>query len=110
MKYFIGDTVIPLSNPFNIMSQKREKGVPSKVTDILYCATTGKQLLNVDDNVCVTGSDFIHCSCGQPHLNRGLSWTDASEFVKGGDIKEALKIAEANEDWDLAIMLRDLKI
>lgn len=110
MKFFIGDTVIPLSNPANIMSQKRTKGKPCKVTDILYCATTGEQLLNVDGNVSIGNSDFLYCNCGQPHLNRGLAWTDSAEFVKGSNLEEALKYAEDNEDWDLAIMIRDNKL
>lgn len=108
-KFKVGDTVIPLSNPFNKFSQKRKKGDPCEVTAVMYCSKEGFQLVNVDDNREPKNSAGVFgCCCGELHLSNGLAWTDSSEFVKASNLEEALNIAVANEDWDLAIKLRDL--
>lgn len=108
-KFKVGDIVIPLSNPFNKYSQKRKKGVPCEVTAIMYCSKEGFQLINVDNNSAPKVADgFLSCSCGELHLSNDIAWTDASEFIKADNLEHALEIAVANEDWDLAIRLRDL--
>ena len=108
-KLKVGDKVIPLSNPFNKFSQKRKKGEPCEVTAVMYCSKEGFQLINVDDNVEPKGANgFFGCTCGEIHLSNDLAWTEAGEFIKADSLEEALEIAVANEDWDLAVKLRDL--
>jgi hypothetical protein len=103
-----GDKVIALTTPENELSQKRKRGKVYKVTDILICPKDNLQLLNIDDNKAVGKVSVIGCVCGEIHENKGLAWTHSDHFSKTDDVKEALDRAVENEDWDMAIALRDV--
>lgn len=61
--------------------QQRITGQSYVVRDVLFCDTTGKQLLNFGYR-CDPKYTKTRCPwCGKGHLNRGLSWTSVKQYV-----------------------------
>lgn len=104
-----GDKVVALTTPENEMSQNRIRGMVYKVTDVFDCPNEDIQLININDSKPASGANYIGCICGELHDNKGLSWTHSDHFSKIDDISDALEKALTEEDYDMAIALRDLK-
>jgi hypothetical protein len=104
-KFNIGDKVVALSNQPRPSCQERVKGRVYSVEKILYCPTDGHQMINIGPT---SENDFYNCSCGKKHATNGFKWTLSREFAKVDNVEEALEEAVANEDYDLAIVLRDI--
>lgn len=102
-----GDEVVALTTPENNLSQPRVRGKVYKVTSILVCPNEGFQLINLDNTKSIDNS-LIGCVCGETHDNKKLAWTHSDHFTKTDDVKEALDRAVENEDWGMAIALRDV--
>lgn len=104
-KFSVGDKVVALSNQPTPNSQPRIKGKIYTVNAIMFCSTDGRQLINLglpSEHV------VLLCSCGKKHPNDGLMWTFSKEFAKVDDVDEALENAVASEDYELAVVLRDI--
>jgi protein-arginine kinase activator protein McsA len=43
-------------------------------------------------------------------LSKGLKWTHSHLFTKINDLDSAIEEAVENEDYEMAVILRDLKI
>ncbi len=106
-KFKIGEKVIALTNPPNDRCQNRVKGHVYEVKAIKYCMGCGQQMINIGG---VTSNPYVACIlCGtnfQPNGN--LQWTGQRHFAKVEDKSETLEEALANEDYELATILRDL--
>jgi protein-arginine kinase activator protein McsA len=48
------------------------------------------------------------CTCSKKSPSEGLYWTLSKFFAKVDDLDSALESALENEDYELAVMLRDL--
>lgn len=113
-QFKIGDKVIALTNPEDNCCQPRIKGNIYVVEAILYCHKCGKQSINIGEKA--TLEEFIHpdhveCECGAITIDDGkLFYTDSELFAKVDDLEEELEEAVHNEDYELASILRDIKI
>lgn len=106
----IGETVIALTNPHSERCQDRIKGKEYTVTNIFYCQTTGEQMININNNT-RNHNVIIRCVCGQRHNTySNLQFTLSKLFVRPQNISEQIKKAVEIEDYDTAILLRDLNI
>ena len=103
----IGDIVISLTNPPNPFCQPRVKGKQYEIKAISYCMSCGSQQINIGHTAVV--SNYISCECGSTQQNNGLRWTSSKHFIKQEDIEETIAMAVEEENYDIAIMLRDLK-
>lgn len=103
-----GDKVVALTTPENKLSQHRVRGQVYEVTDVMTCPKEMTQLINIEKTKAVGKVSVIGCVCGEIHDNNGLAWTHIDHFAKTDDVKEALDRAVENEDWDMAIALRDV--
>jgi|SRR6187402_2834101 len=101
-KFEIGQRVIALTNPKDSGGQPREKGKIYGVNAIQYCSKCGNQSINIGVESKATHS---RCSCGNTQYNEGLQWTMSSEFAP--IISNTLEEAIANEEYELAVVLRD---
>jgi hypothetical protein len=104
-KFKAGDKVVALVGQTHPSAQPRVKGKIYEVVDIMFCHREGHQMINLG-----YGSEHntILCSCGKKHFNNGLMWTDSAHFAKVDEVDKALEKAVAEEDYDLAIILRDI--
>jgi len=110
MKQFqVKDKVVALTTPENELSQHRVRGKVYEVTDTFICPNKSIQLININDTKQKSETSYIGCVCGEVHENRGLAWTHSDHFTSVNDVKDALAQAISNEDYDMAIALRDLK-
>ena len=108
-KLEVGDKVVALTTPENGLSQNRVRGMVYKVTDTFDCPKGDIQLININDTKPTPNANYIGCICGELHENNGLSWTSSDHFSNIDDVSEALDKALSEEDYDMAIALRDLK-
>jgi hypothetical protein len=104
-KFSVGDKVVALSNPNHPNCQPRIKGKIYTVNAVMFCSTDGHQLVNLG---LPSEYTLLRCSCGKKHPNDGLMWTFSKEFAKVDDVDEALENAVVSEDYELAVVLRDL--
>ena len=104
-KFKVGDKVVALVGQVHPNAQPRIKGKIYDVVDIMFCSGDGHQMINI-------GYDSKHkeliCTCGRKHPTNGLMWTDSKHFAKVDDVEEALEEAVATEDYELAVILRDI--
>ena len=110
MKRFnINDKVVALVSSQKDINdvQVLVKGKVYLVTDIKYCSRCGEQHVNIDNSTC-SYFDYI-CDCGEYVLSKGLGYTEAEYFCKVDDIDLEIEEALMIEDYDKAILLRDLK-
>jgi len=107
-KFIVGDKVIALSSSVN-NEQLRVKGNLYLVNAVGYCSGCGVQIINVSGETKIKDGK---CTCGHIQPARGLWWTTSKHFIKADEdsISEAIKEAIANENFELASTLRDLKI
>jgi hypothetical protein len=108
-RFKIGDEVVALNNPKNKYGQPRIKGDTYIVKAIMYCSGCGKQVINLGASLPDKLSDYLECTCGKLTNNERLYWTNSEYFAKLDELEEALEEALENEDYDTAIILRDLK-
>ena len=105
----IGDTVISL-NSNTAPSQPRTKGVKYKVTDIFHCPTNGDQMINIDNTPASGETGYMKCTCGSHHkIPKKLGYTLSELFINMNDLDKELKLAIANEDYQTAIIIRDIR-
>lgn len=106
-RFEIGQIVVALEDSKEIMQQPFKKGSKYKIRDIGYCAKCGKQFINFTNTTPPSGnSKCITCSNVQP--NSGKTWSSSDHFAAVNDVKEELEKAVANEDYELAALLRDI--
>jgi len=103
----IGDSVIALSTGER-PAQPRIKGNEYVVTDIFYCSTDGKQMVNIDNTPAV--SAYLNCGCKKRHHSGGKAFTYSSQFVLNDPkaINNRLEEALDEEDYETAVIIRDL--
>lgn len=111
-KWKIGDEVIALTNPQDDSCQPRKKGKLYQVLDVLYCCKCGSQSINIttipyNSNLY---NNELECDCGSSQPSNNKSWTDSNLFIKPEEINETLELALNNEDYELSILLRDIKL
>lgn len=105
-EFEIGDVVIALSSAKR-PNQPREKGRTYTVTSVFYCSTKGEQLINVDYTKSVAKK--LRCGCGKyHHTGDNLSYTYSKNFVKPEDLDARRQQAVEEEDYDTAILCRNL--
>ena len=107
-RFKIGNKVVSLTNPANEGSQPRVKGKTYNVKAIQYCSGCGEQVINLGYRLPNDVSEYSDCNCGKQVFNEGLFWTMSKFFAKVDDLDSALESALENEDYELAVMLRDL--
>ena len=102
-----GDIVIALTNPLNKYCQSRIKGKSYTVNDVMYCCNCGIQAINIGVK---SYHILVSCKCGSSQSNKGLQWTNSIHFIKVDDLEFGIESALKEEDYELAIILRDFKI
>lgn len=109
-KFKPGDEVIALTSANNKSLQFRIKGEKYIITKIAYCSGCGRQRVNLENNL--TKNPTIRCGCNNIGHTGGYKWTYSKYFVKAD--KESITQEELNavneEDFERAILLRDLKL
>lgn len=104
----VGEEVIALTNPKDELCQHRVKGKTYIVKAIQYCMGCGGQNINIGESINLN-FQFISCYCcntRQPH--NGLHWTASRHFIRPKDLKQKLEESLRNEDYETAILLRDI--
>lgn len=105
-EFKIGDEVIALSSAKR-PNQPRTKGRIYTITSIFYCSTDGKQMVNIDYTKSVTRK--LRCGCGKyHHTGDNRSYTYSTNFVKPEDLDARREQAVEEEDYDTAILCRNL--
>lgn len=105
MNHKIGDKVIALNNPANLITaQPRIKGHIYTVKDIMYCSKCGLQAINLGNKL-NSLHNFTDCSCGGSNLNNGLHWTTSKYFAPLQDIASEIEKAINEENYELADIL-----
>jgi len=104
-KFKIGEKVVALIGQVHPNAQPRTKGNIYTVEDVMFCSTDGHQMINLGYQSKHIG---LICTCGKKHPTNGLMWTNSEHFAKVDDVEEALEEAIANEDYELATILRDI--
>jgi len=108
MKTFnIGDKVIALTNPMTIHSQPRIKGKMYIVVSVMYCQQCGIQMISLGVKA---NNPSILCTCSNVQHNDGLCYTQSIHFAKVDEFDKEIEEAVAEENYELAALLRDLKI
>jgi len=109
VKFRKNDKVIALNSNTDINSQTRTKGKIYSVKEFTYCNHCGSQRINLG-GMYINGNVDIGCGdCEKSQSNDFLDWTASKYFVLADDIgiKEALIKAIYDEDYEVAILLRD---
>ena len=105
-EFEIRDVVIALSTAKR-PNQPREKGRMYTVTSIFYCSTTGQQMINIDYTK--SNARTIKCGCGKRHNTEdNFAYTYSNRFVKPSDLEARREQAVEEEDYDTAILCRNL--
>lgn len=109
IKFKIGDNVISLKSQPTSQSQPRIKGHIYKVNDVMYCKSCGLQSISITTN---HEERCLECECGAEQHNNYHEWTHSKYFALANEESISLAIEEAlnNDDYDTAILLRDLNI
>jgi len=105
-----GDLVISLTNPSNDVSQPRIKGQVYIVVYTRHCSWCRTGLVSLGEPV-RSNMGTVRCQCNSILHTGGLCLTEENHFVRLDDpkgIKECLRLAVKNEDYELAVVLRDL--
>lgn len=106
-RFNIGDKVIALTNPTRVNSQPRVKGQMYIVQKIMYCSNCGIQMINIDPKSILS---IFNCTCNNDQPCDGYHFTQSVLFAKVDDLEEELKEAVHNEDYELASILRNVKL
>jgi len=104
-RFKIGDKVIALVGQMHPQAQPRIKGEIYDVVDVMFCHKNGHQMINLGHS---SEHNYVLCTCGAKHPNRSLMWTNSNVFSKIDDVEKALAEAVAEEDYELAVILRDI--
>ena len=107
-RFKIGDKVVALTSNKDEKGQPRVKGKIYTTQAIRYCPGCGEQKINLGISIPINTSSLIMCACNMKRSNEGLYWTSAKFFAKVDDLDSALESALEYEDYELAVMLRDL--
>jgi hypothetical protein len=108
MKTFnIGDKVVALTDSKHILSQPREKGRLYNVVSVMYCQRCGTQMVSLGFKA--KGSKIL-CTCGSTQHNDGLCFTQSKHFAKVDDFDQEIAYAIEEENYEIAALLRDLKM
>jgi hypothetical protein len=107
-RFKIGDKVVALTSNRDEKSQPRVKGKIYNVHAIRYCPGCGMQKINLGLPIPAGTSNMTVCTCSKKSPSEGLYWTLSKFFAKVDDLDSALESALENEDYELAVMLRDL--
>lgn len=107
-RFKIGDEVVALNNPKNNLCQPRIKGKTYTVNSVIYCSGCGRQCINLGLSIPDNFGSNLKCSCGKTTPNLRLHWTRSKYFAKLDELDKELEEAIANEDYDTAIIIRDL--
>lgn len=109
----VGEEVVALSNnPNEIGVQLRVKGKTYTVLDAVFCKKCGIQSIHIGTGVygLPTGSAIRStiCLCGHVEPNAGgQGWTRSVHFAPIDDLHDVLAKAVEEEDYELAVVLRD---
>jgi len=102
INFKIGDDVVALSSG-DCPSQKRTKDSMYTVTDVMYCPTTGEQLININNTKSCVKTGFISCGCGKRHQkDNHFAFTYSKEFASLNDLESLIQEAVAEEDYESA--------
>ena len=105
----IGDEAIALNSANGDRKQPRKKGRSYTVTDVLFCSSTGMQMINIDKTPGQGRTGKLKCICGNHHDARGRAWTLSENFVHPQNIDGLIASAIEKENYELAVELRDLR-
>ena len=108
-EFSLGESVVALSSAGK-PNQVRTRGDVYSVTDIIYCSTTGEQLININNSQACGKSGYMTCGCGKKHLVGDKAYTYSTKFVSNTPeaIQSRLEQALDDEDYDVAIVIRDV--
>jgi len=109
MKHKIGDKIIALESSDSTCAHPRIKGNIYTVSEILTCSECGTQYISAGYKTTLFDGECTNCNSIQE--TRGFKWTPSIHFVNINDseqIKFALKEAVEVEDYNFAIILRDI--
>lgn len=104
-KFTRGQTVIALSDSPNEGSQKRKKGCIYTVQFVRVCSKCDTESINIGEE---SSSNFLKCLCGCRTSTRGKGWTLIKHFANAVNIYQEMIDAGEAEDYDTAILLRDI--
>lgn len=110
-EFTVGEKVIALSTATIADGyQPRIKGKEYIVTSLYYCPNTGVQKININNYTYEESSyNLTGCKCGQSHvIYSSVVFSSAEHFARREDLQNELAEAIANEDYDKAILIRDL--
>lgn len=103
-KFKIGDELLCISEPLNDITVKL--GDIITVNEVAYCIKCGSQSINVGP--CRYAAN--RCLCGCRTSKDSIRWYGSIRFILLDNLEKEMQEAVENENYDKAIILRDLKI
>lgn len=106
----VGDKVVALKSTSKPDRQQPViKGNIYTVLGVMYCNRCGVQAINVTNTT--VRCSFLICSCGHMiSLFDNYYYSNSKYFVKIDDIDKELEKAVEAEDYETAIILRDINL
>ena len=106
VRHTIGDEIISLITTTDSRCQQVVKGHSYIVRAVTYCPHCGLQSVNLGEE---SNSSQYECfSCRVPCDSHDLMWTRSKYFVTKKDAELGLASAIKDEEYDVAILLRDI--
>jgi hypothetical protein len=108
-----GQQVVALkSNPQEAGCQLRQKGKVYTVERVRFCRKCGEQAISIGTGTYgLTEKSImvrIVCSCGSKEPFDGFTYTYSKHFAPLDDLQSSLESAVQEEDYELAVDLRDI--
>ena len=108
INFNIGDQVVALSNG-ECPSQPRNKGDIYTITNIFYCSTEGKQLVNINNTKSCSKTGYISCGCGKKHRKDDhFAYTYSTEFALLENLSDYVEAAIEEENYETADLLHKI--
>ncbi len=107
-RFAIGDKVVCVNaEPMpNTHTQPLTKGETYTVIDFMYCTACGEQSIRIGNYP--TYDRSILCLQDHEMDSEGWLWSGSRRFIKANEVERELEKALEEEDYELAILLRDI--
>jgi hypothetical protein len=102
----VGDKVVALTGNAKSLIP-REKGKVYKVYGVMRCYKCEEEMISISDKALSKVYNIKCNTCGCNDMSSNHVWTMSSNFALNVNLEAQLTAALANEDYELAVEIRD---